>query len=452
MKNIIALLCICLSFNTSFVAQVWDTQSANFPFPLSGLSIVAVDELVAWTTGYEQDSNYYGTDLNYGISKTIDRGESWQAVPTPAWEQGYLSSIYAKNGEEAWLTYVDYTNGNLVYKTIDGGENWEIVFDGVGVFINFIYMWDENEGIILGDPDSLGLEIYTTTDGGNNWTRNQNVPLAPEDEGVYGDNYKVIGNQIWFATSSGRIFHSVDRGNAWEAWDQPVTDFYPWLMDVNDAGDTYLICSEYDSTGFVSAHQLFRTRNNGQSWDDVTMSENNIHLNDIEAIPGSGVLVGAFEKSDNLGVMYTRISNDDGETWIEVDTQSLISYLDFYNTQVGYASERRYSFHSHPSIVNRYIGSPLTGLLRNTPLLDLEVTISPNPTSDIVTITLTSDENENYWILLNSISGNLIEKKTFSNVSAFNHTIDFRELASGVYTVTIANSKGMKTELITKSN
>jgi len=452
MKIIIALLSICLSFNTSFVAQVWDTQNANFPLPLSGLSIVAVDELVAWTTGYEQDSNYYGTDLNYAISKTIDGGESWQPVTTPAWEQGYLSSIYARNSAEAWLTYLDYTNGNLVYKTTDGGDNWEIVFDGVGVFINFIYMWDANEGIILGDPDSLGLEAYTTTDGGNSWTRNLNIPFAPEDEGIYGDNYKVIGNQIWFATSSGRIFHSVDRGHAWEVWDQPATDFYPWLMDVNDAGDTYLICSEYDSTGFVSAHQLFRTRNNGQSWDDVTMSENNIHLNDIEAIPGSGVLVGAFEKSDNLGVMYTRISNDDGETWIEVDTQSLISYLDFYNPQVGFASERHYSFHSHPTIVNRYIGSPLTGLLRNTPLLNLEVAISPNPTSDKVTITMTSDENEDYWILLNSMSGNLIEKTNLSNVSTFTHTIDLRELASGVYTVTIANSKGMKTELITKSN
>jgi photosystem II stability/assembly factor-like uncharacterized protein len=224
MKNIIALLGIWLSFSTSFVAQVWDTKSANFPIPLSGLSIVAVDELVAWTTGYEQDSTFYGTDLNYAISKTIDGGESWQPVTTPAWEQGYLSSLYAKNSEEAWMTYVDYTNGNLVYKTTDGGETWEVVFDGVGVFINFIYMWDENEGIILGDPDSLGFEIHTTIDGGETWTRvdNNTIPASLPDEFGYAGYYEVVGSEIYFETSEGRVFHSPDNGNTWIVINGPL--------------------------------------------------------------------------------------------------------------------------------------------------------------------------------------------------------------------------------------
>lgn len=450
MKITITLLSICLGFTSSSVAQVWDTKSASFPIPLSGSSVYAIDELVAWTSGYEQDSNLYGTDLNYSISKTTDGGETWQVVTTPSWEQGYLSSIYARNSEEAWMTYVDYTNGNQVYKTIDGGETWEVIFDGVGVFVNFIYMWDQGDGIILGDPDSLGLEIYTTTDGGNSWTRNPNVPFAPEDEGVYGDNYKVIGNEIWFATSLGRIYHSLDRGNSWEVWDAPVTDFYPWLMDVNDAGDVYLIFSEYDSTGFISSHQLFRTGNAGQSWENITVADNHIHLNDIEAVPGSTVLVGTFEKSENLGVTYTRISYDEGESWMEVDTQSLVSFLDFYNTQVGYASERHYYFHSHPTIVNRYIGSPLTGLLRNRPLLKVDVRISPNPTSDIVTVALSSGMEENYWILLNSISGRLIARYEFSKVSSIQHRIDVKSLSSGTYTITIANAHGSYTEKIVR--
>jgi photosystem II stability/assembly factor-like uncharacterized protein len=407
---------------------------------------------VAWTTGWEQGSDGIGTDLNFEISKTLDGGITWQAVTVPFENQGYLSSIWAINSEVAWVSYVDYTLGNLLYKTTDGGETWEVVFGGISVWIDFVYMWNEQEGIVFGDPDSLGFEIYTTQNGGMTWERNM-APPAPPEEFIYADNYEVKGNQIWVATVAGRIYYSPDRGISWEAWDAPPTDAWAWHVDVNDDGDVYLICLRSDSiTNLVSEHELYQTKDKGLTWNNITAVDNKIHLNEIEAIPGTDVLMGVFQHSEALKVMRTRISYDEGLSWIEVDTQSLVNFLGFYSGEVGYASDRNTYLDPEPTKMYRYTGSPLTGLIKNTPLPDVEVGISPNPVADVITISLNANTTADYWILLNSISGALIYKETFSQVTEINHTIDLTSLPSGMYMVTVATAEGMVTQKFTKSN
>lgn len=64
------------------------------------------------------------------------------------------------------------------------------------------------------------VALYRKTDGGSTWTRvpQANIPAKlPVESGTGGKSYSAIGNTIWFASSAGRCFKSVDGGNNWTA-------------------------------------------------------------------------------------------------------------------------------------------------------------------------------------------------------------------------------------------
>jgi hypothetical protein len=100
--------------------------------------------------------------------------------------------------------------------------------------------------------------------------------------------------------------------------------------------------------------------------------------------------------------------------------------------------------------VYKYVGSPLSGVFKNIPLLDVEITVSPNPTADVVDIVVTTDTPEDFWILLNDLSGRLIARQDFSSVSEIQHRIDMKSLPSGTYTLTVTGKEGVRSEKLVK--
>ena len=100
--------------------------------------------------------------------------------------------------------------------------------------------------------------------------------------------------------------------------------------------------------------------------------------------------------------------------------------------------------------IYKHAGSPLTGLLKNAPPLNVELTITPNPVLENTALHLISDSRDDFWILLHSISGELILKEVFNQVSEISFAIDLKNLLPGVYVVTIANNHGRKAEKIIK--
>ena len=64
----------------------------------------------------------------------------------------------------------------------------------------------------MGDPSGGYFEIYTTNDGGNNWSRvsQANIPDPIAEEYGILSLYTVVGNTIWFTTTKGRIYKSID--------------------------------------------------------------------------------------------------------------------------------------------------------------------------------------------------------------------------------------------------
>ena len=453
MERLTSIILMITSSFSMLHAQVWEGRNANFPASLFGGGIYAIDDSLAWCWGVQLDTSGLESPGNSAISKTTDGGLTWQHVDFPSNESTYITSLWALNDQTAWMTYAGFINdvqtGNYVLKTTNGGQTWDPVNVTVNVFVDFIYMWSETEGVVVGDPDDNGIEIYKTIDGGNNWDRIQGVPLSPGDEYIFADNYEVKGNQLWFATSLGRIFHSADKGLTWEVWDTPLTGYDATYMDVSDEGDVYLIFYQYISET-VGAHSfLFRRNASDGQWVNITEPNDNYYMYDIKPIPGSSVVMSTINAWLGNG-LQTRISYDRGNSWIVIDNQSKATYFDFYNPDIGYASEFNLTEDLLPSLVYRYTGSPLTGLIKNTPLPDVELSITPNPTSDFATITMKANYVAGFYLLLNDLSGKLILKKEYSGVSEIYETIDLKSLPVGAYMVTIANEKGIMTEKLFK--
>lgn len=448
-----SLTIIALIVNANISAQVWHLQNPQFPFKTTAYDVICSNASDAWAIGFELDSvTYLVTEVNYTLSRTTDGGQSWESIAFPHGEPGYFSSLSALNGDTAWIAYVDYAAGNQLLKTIDGGQNWTQQPLVVNSWLNNAHFFTDLVGVALGDHDSLGFEIYTTLDGGDAWERvdNTTIPAPLAEEYGYSGYYEVVDTEIWFETSAGRVFHSPDYGHTWSVFNGPLP-ITQSLVAVDDEKTVYMGYTESPNPdGSDPMSTLYRSFDNGISWEDITPEDNGWWIVDIEPVPGTNTIIASLNAGFSTGLFETRISYDRGSSWTTIDNTGLVLYLDFADAESGFSGKWRFADDETPTEVYHYIGSPLTGLLRNTPLLNLDVTVAPNPATDKVTIDLTSNVDEKYWILLNDINGKLMYRNDHLTGGDWTHDIHVSSLPAGTYTLTIATQKGVHTASIVK--
>ncbi len=431
-------------------AQAWLGHDVDFEYPNPAQEVICPNDSAAWTFGLEIDSlSGYPTEVNYTVSRTIDRGETWQRITFPHNEPGYFSCLSALSTDVACIAYVDYAEGNKLLKTTDGGNTWSLLPLNVGVWINIGYFFDEHLGVAIGDPDSLGFEIYTTLDGGASWTRvdPSQVPEAVPDEYGYGGYYEVVGTSIWFETSAGRVYTSDDYGSTWNVFSGPLPEPY-FSMAADQAHHVYLSYTTSDNPdGSSPVTAFYRTADNGISWEDITPQDNGWWIFDLEPVPGSNTVIGSFNAGFSTGLFETRISYDAGASWTTTDNSAHVLALDFSDAESGYAGRWKPLGDLSPTTVYRYSGSPLTGILHPEPL-SIDLQIIPNPTTAYVDIRMDGKVSEDYWILVNDLSGHLIVRYEYTDVSSIRQNIDMKDLPAGTYVITMASAHGIRTEKI----
>jgi len=210
----ILLLIIITAFTTT--AQ-WEIKSNGLPTNFIGFSIDAVDDSTAIISIVLQSSGFSTSSL----FKTTNGGDNWIQLPSLSGE--LLVDVELLN-EKIWGA-TDW--GRIIFSD-DGGQTWAVQFvdSSITEFMNYIEMFDENNGIAMGDvyaghpTNNPGPALFLkTTNGGQNWVSVNDSAFG----GLSGDTWRrldFVSPSIGYfremgGANPGVIFKTTDGCRSW---------------------------------------------------------------------------------------------------------------------------------------------------------------------------------------------------------------------------------------------
>jgi photosystem II stability/assembly factor-like uncharacterized protein len=305
-------LAMALFFNSGLQAQ-WTPQKIALPGDILGVyTFSAVDANTIWAAPY----SYSACNK---LIKTTDGGKTWEVVTVQGGEGLAFAGMQALDENKVWVAMwpSGTSTDSAIFYSADGGKTWvqqETAFYKTCGYVSFLHFFNEKEGITVGDPNGGLFEIYFTSNGGEKWEAifSKNIPMPAIGETPVASNFETFEDNIWFGTTEGRIFRSVDRGMSWTATD-PL-----WV-------GTTVSCAFQDGMNGLALSsgnanqppELMKTNDGGVSW--IPMENIPPISGLIEFIPESKdsyFIAGTGQTGTDKGSAY---SLNGGETWILVD-------------------------------------------------------------------------------------------------------------------------------------
>ncbi|NOY51203.1 MAG: T9SS type A sorting domain-containing protein [Chlorobi bacterium] len=181
------------------------------------------------------------------LLKSIDEGENWETLNLPPAEGAYFNDFSVPSQNTAYLC----DDSSTLYKTTDGGHNWDkIEFDDYHKF-SISYFYDDTFGWLVDDYSGF---LLRTTDGGNNWT---SMKVDPNHTYVPSKIYFINENIGFIITEIGYVYRSSDGGNNWEK--------------VFELGLSYNAIFHFidDNRGYLIDHnQIYYSNDGGYNWTE----------------------------------------------------------------------------------------------------------------------------------------------------------------------------------------
>ncbi len=438
--------------------QAWLGVTPNIPDKVGCAKVFTVSDQVAWAVSQRYavlDSFYDRPDtLSTWWLRTTDGGASWHGDTFPSISaESFSFNVTALDSNTAWVNGTDLTTfTGYCFRTDDGGQTWtrflDTLFNTPGGFLNYVYFWDAQNGIAMGDPshgknDTLfSFEIQRTTDGGQTWTRVERASLAPSQPGEFGNGYCVLGDKIWFISTNGRVFRSEDRGITWAMTE---TGYLGVIAGIGFADDEVGVFGGFNFPN--NSIGVFLTRNGGETWAKITPQDSSYLVTGLDIVPGTRVIVMDVRNSNNAGPFYTWASYNLGATWVQIGTGENAGWADFIDENTGFAGEWM-----HPTRKGKmysYAGSPLLGLFGHRDL-NVTLTVGPNPTRDVVELSLEGPQPSRYAIQLHDSQGRLLSQQATEVVTSYHTRLDLSSYPAGMYSVTISNESGKTSRTLVK--
>ncbi|MBA3664530.1 MAG: T9SS type A sorting domain-containing protein [Bacteroidetes bacterium] len=417
------LVAITLSSNAQ-----WVTQASGFSTTGLGINDISiVNANVVWATAFDTS----GIAAVNKFTRTINGGTTWTPGSITGAAALDLTSISAYNKDTAWVSMLDNTNGGgAIYRTNNGGTTWAAqataTFAAPGGSTDFVYMFDKNNGVCVGDSNGGYWEIYKTVNGGTNWARvvSGNIPVNQLGE-IGGENiYSVIGSTIWFGTSTGRVYKSTNMGAIWTATTTGLTSV------------TRLAFKDANNGIATDGTSLVKTTNGGATWTTLAFT-GNLYETGLAYIPGTvGTYVSTGSKASGALTNGSSYSLNDGATWINIDAVGHSSVA-FLNSTTGWSGGINTS--STVAGMYKWNGSFTTGIKNNEYVKGVSINVYPNPFSTQVNITVESESGilSNLAVEVYDVLGNSVLKRDFNE----NKTILSREnLKEGIYFYKVYNT------------
>lgn len=299
----------------------WKVQTSGIDSDLRGVSAAYAPDVkgvpvpVVWASG-----------SNGVILKSLDQGKTWQRLHVKDGDTLDFRGVVAFNASTAYLMASGEGEKSRIYKTIDGGETWNLQYSDnrKEFFLDTIACISEKECLALGDPINGKFLLLKTTDG-EHWNPlpTDNMPPALGAEGAFAASNSCLtlsgDREIFFATGgpAARIFHSTDGGLTWIAARTPVLQGNPssGAFSVGFDGDKHLITlggdyKEAENHDRVSAYST----DSGLTWQLAARQPGGFRSAVAHIGDGRWVAVGPSGED---------FTSDNGSNWKHTDSLNL---------------------------------------------------------------------------------------------------------------------------------
>jgi hypothetical protein len=430
-------------------------------------NISTVSTNVAWATAFERPSgstNYFfrtnnaaGTEFDFdGITAT--GGNS-------SFEAANISGVSATT---AVVAKFGSGGGGEILRTTNGGAGWVKVttasqFTNSASFLDFVHMFDANEGVAVGDPVGGYFEIYRTTNGGASWSRiGQTAAITPNaGEAALVGSYFALGNTIWFggaslgSTDQERVFKSTDRGVTWSvSAATPLTETISHLAFKDQSNG--IAYNQKVVSGTVTEINVIRTSDGGATWQTIVpnnTSTGSFFRYAIDAVNGryysSGQRFPSAAGNDDFGFS----TSTDGVNWSNIVTGGAEFFaMDLIpgansNSAAGYGGLQT----DANGVGGIYKATNIVPLATRDQALQSALSVYPNPsTSGVFKVDLGSALKGNAELTVVDAMGRQVKSQSVSATSvgskAFN--LDLSNEKAGVYTLQFRTDAGLATQKV----
>jgi photosystem II stability/assembly factor-like uncharacterized protein len=217
MKSILAAFTLVLIIGSCTPKKVRVTPY-TFSYESSMRGLFNVDDNVSWASG---TNGYTFISIN----------NEWKGIQDTSWSSLDFRDIHSFSDKEAII--MSSGDGCKMYKTSDGAESWNLVYENnsEGIFFDGMGFWNDKNGIAFSDPIDNQLFIITTNDAGDSWQKlvSVNLPNTLKGEAGFaasGTGIVCVGDSsVYIGTGGGeasRVFTSHNRGKSWKAIETPM--------------------------------------------------------------------------------------------------------------------------------------------------------------------------------------------------------------------------------------
>ncbi len=179
------LFVFCCAFSSH--AQKVELLAGTVKSSFRGLSVV--NDKTVWVSG-----------SNGTVGLSADGGATWKWMIVKGFEKTDFRDIEAFDKTTAVIMGVD--EPAYILRTTDGGNTWATVYQNTnkGMFLDAMEFWNEQSGIVIGDPIDNHFFVARTFDGGKTWRDlpKQNYPAADSGEACFassGTNIRKLNKQ-----------------------------------------------------------------------------------------------------------------------------------------------------------------------------------------------------------------------------------------------------------------